>query len=84
MKEEGGLCHFLQFPGGFFFSLRGKTGLFRGAFFCIMMKITKGRGYYAEHGEKHGGGFLPFRFWRFPFLTGPGAGIFLHQIQRNK
>ncbi len=23
-------------------------------------------------------------FWRFPFLTGYGAGIFLHQRQRNE
>jgi hypothetical protein len=44
----------------------------------------KRRGYHAEIGERRGGGFSLFHFWRFPFLTGFGAGIFLHQNQRNK
>ena len=81
---EGGLCHFLQFAGDFFFPLRGKTDLLWSILICIMIKMMKRRGFHAESGEKHGGGFSSLHFWRFPFLTGFGAGIFLHQNQRNK
>lgn len=81
---EGGLCHFLQFSWDIFCPLRWKTDLSRGMIFCIMIKIMKRREYHAEICERYGGGLSPFHFWRFPFLTGFGAGIFLHQNQRNK
>lgn len=42
MTEEVRLCHFLQFAGDFFFSLRGKTDLYRGVFFAKIIKMTRG------------------------------------------